>query len=415
MTGENCVRCHTATGFVNWVQSGFTDVRPWGKSTAFTNSTTAKTKQTLYCIVCHDNGSGRAYGFNLRSIPAQGTAGGQRIYYNYSASQGTLITSGVNANSTEIFARSRITNNFIDYPNIGISDRCLLCHAGRGGGQLIKLAATTNGLNSIPLNFRINARVGTHDFAGGGTMFKKIGFEYYSTFRYDQPSGIPYRHDLIGQADFSGTGTRGPCVTCHMSSSESHSYMPVSLNSAGTAITSINTSLCSTCHAAGGIGNAFFKGTVADLNTHKTGFAAAIKALNAWLRAKSLSSTSNWLRTESYAPAFTAAGFNQAACTPPVDRSLDMLLGSRNMGAAMNFDFLTNDPGGFVHNDLYAKRILYDSIDWLDDCTMNKSAETAINFTNNALFGANALSSADITNAINYLIGTPGNGRPGGN
>ena len=37
-----------------------------------------------------------------------------------------------------------------------------------------------------------------------------------------------------------------------------------------------------------------------------------------------------------------------------------------NMGAAFNLNLLFRDYGGFAHNDLYAKRLIYDSIDWLD-------------------------------------------------
>jgi hypothetical protein len=36
------------------------------------------------------------------------------------------------------------------------------------------------------------------------------------------------------------------------------------------------------------------------------------------------------------------------------------------MGAAFNLNLLFRDYGGFAHNDLYAKRLIFDSIDWLD-------------------------------------------------
>jgi len=51
--------------------------------------------------------------------------------------------------------------------------------------------------------------------------------------------------------------------------------------------------------------------------------------------------------------------------------------GKNNMGAAFNLNTLSassNEPAGYVHNRYYAKRLMYDSIDWLDDNQLNYSA-----------------------------------------
>ncbi|NTV48419.1 MAG: hypothetical protein HGB32_06635 [Geobacteraceae bacterium] len=404
VVGENCVRCHTTTGYVNLVTSGMKNVSPWGKGAD--GKPISMTKQTLYCNVCHDNGSGKAYGYNLRSIPAQGATGGIRVFYPYSSS--VVANTTENENADEIFIPARITgaNSYLDFPNVGISDRCILCHAGRANDQLIKQVGSI-------VNLRRHGRVSTH-VAGAGTMFKKLGFEFYSTSHYDQPSGLPYKHDQLGMDN-----GKGPCVTCHMSSSEQHSFQVVSKDDDNTTITSINTMLCSTCHGTAGIGNvnSNFKGSVATLNTQKTGYTAALKALNAWLAVKSIGSfsTTNWLRSATYAPALTTAGFDQTACKPASAGGTtysDYVLGIRNMGASINSSYLNNDPGGFIHNDLYVKRIIYDSIDWLDDCKLNGSVGSAIDFTNNALFTSAILLPTDITNAKLYLNAI--NGRPGG-
>jgi hypothetical protein len=47
--------------------------------------------------------------------------------------------------------------------------------------------------------------------------------------------------------------------------------------------------------------------------------------------------------------------------------------GRYNLGAAFNLNLLEHDPGGYVHNRVYAKRLLYDSIDWADDNQLNFS------------------------------------------
>ena len=64
-------------------------------------------------------------------------------------------------------------------------------------------------------------------------------------------------------------------------------------------------------------------------------------------------STLNWTRT-----------INNPAGTP-------VLFGSAVMGAAFNLKLLQTDAGSWAHNDVYTKRLLYDTIDFLDDGTQN--------------------------------------------
>lgn len=400
VAGDNCSRCHSTTGFINWVESGMKDVSEWGLDTKirFGSSTTARTKQTIYCNVCHANGNDKAYGYHLRKIPAQGVNGGVRVWYNYSTSTPTAVT-GANANESVTFVPMKVTNFFVDYPNIGDSDRCLLCHAGRASGGVIKAIAVKENSANQTVTFEKLSRISFHDFPAGGAMYKELGFEFYPAASYAQPAGRPYAHDQLGMST-----NRGPCVACHMSSAESHSYEVVSFSNRTSAamsslanaypVSSINTALCATCHASGGIGNPYFNGSVAALNAKKTGYGLSVKAVYAWLVAKSLiwartnngttsaTNTSNWVSQP--VPELAVNYRNQDACIPPGNSAADfVVIGTRNMGASMNYD-LKNDPGAFVHNDLYLKRILYDTIDWLDDCTMNSSTEDALDFTSNA-------------------------------
>ena len=53
--------------------------------------------------------------------------------------------------------------------------------------------------------------------------------------------------------------------------------------------------------------------------------------------------------------------------------------GRYNMGAAFNLNLLEHDPGGYVHNRIYAKRLLYDAIDWADDNLLNYSVGATLN------------------------------------
>jgi hypothetical protein len=49
-----------------------------------------------------------------------------------------------------------------------------------------------------------------------------------------------------------------------------------------------------------------------------------------------------------------------------------------SMGAAFNYYMLYYDPGAFAHNRRYVRRLIFDSMDWLDDGKLNKSVCDAI-------------------------------------
>ena len=38
-----------------------------------------------------------------------------------------------------------------------------------------------------------------------------------------------------------------------------------------------------------------------------------------------------------------------------------------HLGAAHNFNYLHHEPGAYAHNRFYAKRLIFDSLDWLDN------------------------------------------------
>jgi hypothetical protein len=42
-----------------------------------------------------------------------------------------------------------------------------------------------------------------------------------------------------------------------------------------------------------------------------------------------------------------------------------------DLGAAHNFNYLHHEPGAYAHNRFYAKRLIFDSIDWLDNGSMD--------------------------------------------
>jgi len=53
--------------------------------------------------------------------------------------------------------------------------------------------------------------------------------------------------------------------------------------------------------------------------------------------------------------------------------------GKPNMGACFNMNMLKHEPGAFAHNSVYTKRLIYDSIDWLDNLALDYSVYGTLN------------------------------------
>lgn len=343
-----CVRCHTSTGFVNYVTSGFRNVSSWGNPND-------PEKQVLYCSACHySDANGRSYNYTVRAPDAA------KGFYNYStAPTGRILME-------------------VQYPNLNQSNNCMSCHVGWGSGPLVKQMwqnASANGFSdffsasSYPNNYGTN--LNSHYFTAGATMFRTIGYHFAGRNYQDESE---YAHKLIGVGDFRGTTTRGPCVMCHVFPARM-TLLPVKRTPAvdmvtqtGT-ITEIVSPVCSRCHD-----DSFQPAwTVARLNQVKEGFQAALDALSWQLQVKKgvyftpqfypyLFTTLDGLNAGTeYSLAFTDWGNIDTA------------------GAAFNMNYLWHDFGAFAHNATYTKRLIYDSIDFLDDGQLNYSVGTTLN------------------------------------
>jgi hypothetical protein len=84
------------------------------------------------------------------------------------------------------------------------------------------------------------------------------------------------------------------------------------------------------------------------------------------------------------------------------------------MGACFNFNLLKREPAAYVHARTYARRLLYDTIDFLDDGVINQSVGATAIATDPATFGkgTSAYTNATLqtlspgtTPAMVYLIG----------
>jgi hypothetical protein len=389
-----CVCCHTTTGFINFVSPDaqgvrFNDQHAWG-------SASDKTKEVLGCDACHDNGKGGSYGYAIRSVPQVTT------YYNYSAANSPVSL--------------KITGKGVTFPDLGASNVCVPCHVGRGVGQVIFDAA------ALGLDFSNANSVATpHNREAAATMAQKDGYEFPGR-NYANPA---YLHNSIGMGNSRGTGSRGPCIGCHMENGPSHQFLPVTLNPSSGVITAITSGTCVKCHD-GSFQPAF---SVASLQAKRDGFSAALAILNLL---RSYPNTATTVGASKYPTVAPNKNPNWNVFSPGN--------GANTMGAAFNYSMLTADPASFAHNALYTKRLIYDSIDWLSNGQLDNDVEAAINaatlipstaaatkgyvslknpitpayyFTSQAPNATTAAIFAQVkADAINYLLGAPGGSRP---
>ena len=144
-------------------------------------------------------------------------------------------------------------------------------------------------------------------------------------------------HDKIGRNFNSPETGDGPCVRCHMPSAN-HEWEIVELDTDGDIETINSQALCNTCH-----GSAM---NPAALQAQKDQYADAVKFFGYYV-----DTANNYL------------GYilNSNSGVRNVNTTVD------DYGAQQDYRYLLEDAGAFTHNSIYAKRILFDSIDLLDN------------------------------------------------
>lgn len=225
-------------------------------------------------------------------------------------------------------------------PDVGDSNVCVKCHGGRGNND------------SIRANSR-SSRFGAHHAPTAGSLFAEQTHTAYEYTGRDY-SGAPTHASI-------DTAGNGPCVNCHMGGdletvpALNHTFAATEHNPADdTIITAINhVTVCESCHGVGGM-------TVADLQHQKDGFAAAKKVLADLLK----NTVTNYLALD------ISTTSNNNYKTVPLDA----------YGAFQNSIYLKEEPCSFVHNNRYARRVIFDSIDFMQ----NGVLDGTINLTGSA-------------------------------
>jgi len=328
-----CQRCHTSTGASNFMKNpagydvtgngnSFSHLANWSKTGG------SPQQELLYCWGCHSNpGTGKLYepGARTETYSAVNNAG--------TGTTGSSVT--------------------VSYPDIKGSNVCMTCHLGREVGDNIKAITDADGV----LGF-----VNSHYLTAGATLFGKSGYTY-AGLSYAAPAF--FAHDKIGTAAAPGTGTNGPCIGCHMTSPNKHRFTNVSTSSVTGTYSQITSTVCVTCHTGG------FALTPASLATEDEEYQAALSALQAALQVKGIffNSAKNPYFFTSVA---STTNYTNWAGPYGIPFFKDV------MGAAYNLNLLAHDPGGFAHNRFYAKRLIWDSIDFIDDGILNNSVPATL-------------------------------------
>jgi hypothetical protein len=382
-----CQRCHTTTGFAAYadaLRSGNTQ-RALDINAGLVSLVTATTNfkpEMLKCNGCHTDTRG-----TLRN-PGPITAN-----YDY-------VSGGIT------YAKASHT-----YPDLAGSNVCMTCHVGREIGDTIKglKDSTLVSAGTTSINFSNQSFINSHYLTAGGQVFTVTGYEFEGRPYNNIPE---YRHDKIGTpatqqlSPYVNTGSNGPCIGCHMSrpnKNGNHLFLPVSRSTTTIGqVTGIASEVCFNCHGPS-------PSLILDMvNEEKQQFKGALEALNDQLLSQrgylfAPYSPYFYVAANGYSSSYVESGLcNQnlpiknwqtggtstftwdpvkLSCTPAVGTPGNAGTGQNNMGAAFNFNLLEHDPGAYVHNRMYVKRLIYDSIDWLDDGIMNYSVGATLNAT----------------------------------
>jgi hypothetical protein len=222
-------------------------------------------------------------------------------------------------------------------PDLSGSNLCVVCHSGRKSGE--QIASFVYNASSIYDNTAFTS-VYPHYLLAGGTLFKTIGYEFDG-----MSYGGWFAHDSIG-AD-----SNGPCVGCHMNHDEGHTFEAVEKSATG-QITDI-TAFDQTCWNFGCHG----PGIKSDIEDLREGYEAAAVALLEELKAAGFTYTGS-------RPYF--AGDDWTVTYAAQDST-----GKNNLGSAFNLYVVLHEPGAYAHNSRYARRLIFDSIDWLQDGSLD--------------------------------------------
>jgi hypothetical protein len=417
-----CQRCHTATGASNYLNSpstydftnnDFSHLSGWVKASGGGATVPSPQNELLYCWGCHINAAR-----GLLRAPGAITAN-----YNYG---GALA----------------------QFPEVGASNICIACHSGMGAsGESI---SSTTALPDATITSGTQGMITGHYMAAAGFMYMKNAFTAFidptttvpgGTYTYGTsytmyygsgtaPTGqINSTHRKLGTTLINGDShnpavfspgnfdANGPCVTCHMQAtgqttrSTSHT-LEINANAFN--------QVCINCHATEGTttltGDNFI---AAFVDPQGEVFQDALTLATTLLKTNYKITYNNTIYPYFFddnlgAPGFATQVKNWTRTGVSGVTVLSASDARKLMGACFNIQILDREPAAYVHARTYVRRLLYDTIDFLDDKTMNLSSGATAIATSPGTYGKGATAYTDstltvlapgTTEAMVYLIG----------
>lgn len=345
----SCARCHTTEGF-----SYFND--------NLANTPVAVNAGVLRCYGCHSN---PGYGI-LRTLK------GAKANTNYTTDLG--------------WTPAGYTLNYgkLAYPDVAASNLCIECHDSRekDPGAIVDASTTYQRTHYLQAAATMYVKMGFITFAAGALpgvtpdttlMSSQDGGTITSTHRKLGTPAIIGDHGIT--AAQTNLTSNGPCVTCHFNGGNH------SLEIDQRTITAV----CNNCHDEE-MGHPIT--SIADFKqyflepqaeAYEATLALAITVFNDL-------ATGIELTPETSLPEFVRAyqtGTTTEAGAADWTAAMGVLGGGYNqarvMGAVSNIVFLKREPAAYAHARTYSRRLLYDTIDYLDNGTMDGSTSaTAI-------------------------------------
>ena len=395
-----CGRCHTTEGFSYFFEN-------------LTAIPGTLAKGVLKCYGCHTN----------PAIGALRTLKGAMAPSNYTTDLGwdpsVSLAAGAQGYTLNYSKKA--------YPNMAASNICISCHDGRSNDP----GAITDAIAST--------EVRPHYLGAATTMFVKMGFiaftlstdtvpgsttTYWNSLMSDQDGGtITSTHRKLGTPAIHGDShnptffvagnldSNGPCVTCHLTGSHSLEIDQKAIDA-----------VCSKCHTSEAGHSIATKADFENyfLEPQSEAYQAAITlAKTVFYNSQSIlelkpEAGTVFLRAYQKGTTTSATAANWTAVATALGYDKTKLL-----GAISNIEMFSNDAAAFAHARTYSRRLLYDSIDFLDDGIINQSVgATALSamvaVTMPGVYGKGATAFTDsslsalapgTTEAMVYLIG----------
>lgn len=368
--GGTCQRCHTTFGFrhhlenytpVNYdpatpyrgISLSSPDLAPQWIGTILSTPLNQREEyrnamQVLICSACH---------------PEDGLV------------TGALRTPVTPGGFVALWSANSITAR-VSFPDAGASNLCIRCHSARRAGPNITAVATTTA-HFLPAAATVFS--GTTDLVnitanttnpiippGLDTKFTGVGYEFPGLGQaYVNPN--PFSHKNVGTP-----GGKGPCVGCHMSGAAGHSLKIIDEDVAGN-IAAINSDACLGCHGVM---------PPTGLNDKRAAFQAALTALGELLQTKGF-----FLNPENgtfYKDAAFSIPLGTGANNTEINAATQLYYNTQATtfgldfahlrGALYNlwlFSYRGGDPAAYVHNSNYTKKILFDTLDYVNDGALN--------------------------------------------